>query len=105
MAKKCRSATSLGSTSRKIWAESRQSRTGWQKSDHNAGCTARGRRHTPMSTKLAYKEGRPYFSRLTGRYYPTYDAAFQDSAREGGGADIDFNLYFVRSDGASEIVF
>jgi hypothetical protein len=58
-----------------------------------------------MSTKLAYKEGRPHFSTLTGRYYPTYDSAFQDSVREGGRADIDFNLYFVRSDGASEIVF
>jgi len=58
-----------------------------------------------MSTKLAYKQGRPYFSTLTRRYYPTYDAAFQDSLRESGGADVDFNLYFVHADGTSEIVF
>ena len=58
-----------------------------------------------MSTKLAYKEGRPYFSTLTGCYYRTYDAAFQDSLPEGGGADIDFNLYFVHPDATSEIVF
>jgi len=58
-----------------------------------------------MRTKLTYKQGRPYFSTLTGRYYPSYDAAFEDSLRAGGGADIDFNLHFVHSDGTSEIVF
>jgi hypothetical protein len=34
-----------------------------------------------MSTKLTYKQGRPDFSTLTRRYYPTYDTAFQDSLR------------------------
>jgi hypothetical protein len=58
-----------------------------------------------MTTKLTYKEGRPYFSTLTSRYYSTYDAAFEDSLRAGGGAEIDFNLYFIHPDGNSEIVF
>ena len=58
-----------------------------------------------MRTKLTYKQGRPYFSTLTGRYYPSYDAAFEDSLRAGGGADIDFNLYLVHSDETSEIIF
>ena len=58
-----------------------------------------------MTKKLIYEEGRPYFSTLTSRYYSTYDAAFEDSLRAGGNADIDFNLYFVHSDGTSEIVF
>jgi hypothetical protein len=54
---------------------------------------------------LTYHKTKPYFSTLTKRYYPTYDAAFQYSLREGGGAQIDFNLYFVYPEGAAEIVF
>jgi len=42
---------------------------------------------------------------MTNRFYPSYDAAFQDSLRNGGGAYNDFNLYLVRSDGTTEIVF
>ena len=55
--------------------------------------------------QISYHKGKPYFSTLTKRYYPTYDAAFEDSLRNGGGADIDFNLYLVRSDNSVEIVF
>jgi hypothetical protein len=54
---------------------------------------------------LIYHKTKPYFSTLTKRYYPTYDAAFQDSLREGGGAQIDFNLYLVHPEGTAEIVF
>jgi hypothetical protein len=54
---------------------------------------------------LTYHKTKPYFSTLTKRYYPTYDAAFQDSLREGGGAQIDFNLYLVYPEGTAEIVF
>lgn len=50
-------------------------------------------------------KGKPYFSTLTKRYYPTYDAAFENSLRNGGGADNDFNLYLVRPDNTIEIVF
>ncbi len=53
---------------------------------------------------LTYHKTKPYFSTLTKRYYPTY-AAFQDSLREGGGAQIDFNLYLVHPEGTAEIVF
>jgi hypothetical protein len=45
-----------------------------------------------MTAKLAYMEGSPYFSTLTNRYYSCYDAAFADSLRAGGGAEVDFNL-------------
>ena len=55
--------------------------------------------------KLKFIPGRPYFSTLTSRYYPDYDSAFQDSLREGGGAYVDFNLYYVDLDGKTEIVF
>lgn len=55
--------------------------------------------------QITYHKGKPYFSTLTKRYYPTYEAAFQDSLREGGGAEIDFNLYFVHPEGSTEIVF
>ena len=55
--------------------------------------------------KLKFIPGRPYFSTLTNRYYPDYDSAFQDSLREGGGAYVDFNLYYVDSDAKAEIVF
>ena len=54
---------------------------------------------------LKFIPGRQYFSTLTSRYYPDYDSAFQDSLREGGGAYVDFNLYYVDSDGKTEIVF
>ena len=54
---------------------------------------------------LTYHKTKPYFSTLTKRYYPTYDAAFQDSLREGGGAQTDFNLYLVHPEGTAEIVF
>ncbi len=55
--------------------------------------------------QLSYQKGKPYFSSLTERYYSTYNEAFQDSLRAGGGAEIDFNLYLVHSSGAVEIVF
>ena len=55
--------------------------------------------------RISYHKGKPYFSTVTKRYYPTYDAAFEDSLRNGGGADIDFNLYLVRPDNTMEIVF
>ena len=55
--------------------------------------------------QISYHKGKPYFSTLTKRYYPTYDAAFEDSLRNGGGADMDFNLYLVRADNSVEIVF
>ncbi len=55
--------------------------------------------------QLAYHKSNPYFSTLTERYYATYDAAFQESLRAGGGAEIDFNLYLVHPSGKFEIVF
>ena len=55
--------------------------------------------------KLIYHASKPYFSTLTRRYYPSYDAAFQDSLRDGGGAYNDFNLYLVHPQGTAEIVF
>lgn len=55
--------------------------------------------------QLAYHKAKPYFSSLTRRYYATYDGAFQDSLRAGGGAEIDFNLYLVHPSGKIEIVF
>jgi hypothetical protein len=63
-----------------------------------------------MTAKRAYMEGGPYFSTLTNRYCSCYDAAFEDSLRAGGGAEIDFNLYFIHPDfiypdGNAEIVF
>jgi hypothetical protein len=48
---------------------------------------------------------KPYFSTLTRQYYTDYDAAFQDSRQWGGGAYVDFNLYYVHPDGTAEIVF
>jgi hypothetical protein len=56
-------------------------------------------------SQITYHKGKPYFSTLTTRYYPTYEAAFQDSLREGGGAQIDFNLYLVHPEGSIEIAF
>jgi hypothetical protein len=61
-------------------------------------------RELAMST-LTYIEGRPYYSSLTKRYYPTFDAAFLDSLREGGGSVCDFNLYFVHPNGDAEFVY
>lgn len=55
--------------------------------------------------QLTYHKSKPYFSTLTERYCATYDAAFQDSLRAGGGAEIDFNLYLVHPSGKIEIVF
>ncbi len=55
--------------------------------------------------QLAYHKAKPYFSSLTNRYYATYDDAFQDSLRAGGGAEIDFNVYLVHPSGKGEIVF
>lgn len=55
--------------------------------------------------KLKFIPSRPYFSTLTSRYYPDYDSAFQDSLREGGGAYVDFNIYYIESDGKFEYVF
>jgi hypothetical protein len=56
-------------------------------------------------SQITYHKGKPYFSTLTTRYYPTYEAAFQDSLREGGGAQIDFNVYLVHPEGSIEIAF
>lgn len=55
--------------------------------------------------KLIYDKDKPYFSTLTNRYYASYDLAFHDSLREGGGADCDFNLYLIHSSESAEIVF
>jgi hypothetical protein len=55
--------------------------------------------------QLAYHKAKPYFSSLTALYYASYDAAFQDSLRAGGGAEIDFNLYLVHPSGQFEIVY
>jgi hypothetical protein len=55
--------------------------------------------------QLTYHEGLPYFSTLTQRYYSSYDTAFQDSLRNGGGAYQDFNLYLVLKNGTAEIVY
>jgi hypothetical protein len=55
--------------------------------------------------QLAYHKAKPYFSTLTRRYYATCDAAFQDSLRAGGGAEIDFNLYLLHPSGKVEIVY
>ena len=55
--------------------------------------------------KLKFIPGRQYFSTLTSRYYTDYESAFHDSLREGGGAYVDFNLYYVDSDDKAEIVF
>lgn len=55
--------------------------------------------------KLKFYASKPYFSTLTRQYYPEYDVAFQDSRRHGGGADVDFNIYYINPDGTAEIVF
>ncbi len=55
--------------------------------------------------ELRYHKNKPYFSTLTDCYYPTYDAAFHDSLRNGGGAYSDFNLYLVHEDGTAEMVY
>jgi hypothetical protein len=54
---------------------------------------------------LKYSNNRPYYSTLTRRYYPDYDEAFLDSKREGGGVYVDFNFYYMHSDGTFEFVF
>lgn len=58
-----------------------------------------------MKSKLKYFKNKPYFSTLTGKYYPDYDGAFRESLRAGGGARVDFNLYYIHSTGSFEIVF
>jgi hypothetical protein len=55
--------------------------------------------------KLRYFRNKPYYSTLTRRYYPDYDTAFRESERAGGGASVDFNLYYFHSDGTFEYVF
>jgi hypothetical protein len=54
---------------------------------------------------LTFHKNRPYFSTLTRRYYADYDAAFQDSLRMGGGAYVDFNLYYLHAPENVEMVF
>jgi hypothetical protein len=56
-------------------------------------------------TKLVYHKKKAYWSTLTDRYYPSYEAAFHDSLRNGGGAYNDFNLYLVHANGTAEIVY
>jgi hypothetical protein len=58
-----------------------------------------------LMAQLTYHKAKPYFSSLTKRYYPSYDDAFQESLRAGGGAEIDFNLYLVHPSGKVEMVF
>ena len=58
-----------------------------------------------MRAKLKYHKRKPYFSTLTQRYYSTYDVAFRESMRAGGGAYIDFNLLLVHPDSTDETVF
>lgn len=55
--------------------------------------------------KLKYRKNKPYFSTLTRQCYPSYESAFKDSVRNGGGANNDFNLYLVHPDGTAEIVY
>jgi hypothetical protein len=55
--------------------------------------------------KLRFHKSKPYFSSLTRGYYPDYETAFQDSLRNGGGAETDFNLFYVHPDGSAEYVF
>jgi hypothetical protein len=55
--------------------------------------------------QTAYHKAKPYLSSLTKRYYATYDAAFQDSLRAGGGVEIDVNLYLVHPSGKVEIIY
>lgn len=52
--------------------------------------------------KLKFISSRQYFSTLTSRYSPYYDLAFQDRLREGGGAYVDFNIYYIGSNGKFE---
>jgi hypothetical protein len=58
-----------------------------------------------MRFKPRYYRNRPYYSTLTRRYYSTYDVAFRESKRAGGGAYCDFNLFLVHPDGSFEFVF
>jgi len=63
-----------------------------------------GKRTTVMA-EFTFHPTKPYFSTLTRQYYPEYDAAFHDSLRHGGGAEVDFNIYYVHPDWTAEIVF
>jgi hypothetical protein len=55
--------------------------------------------------QLTYFKNKPYFSTLTGKYYSDYNGAFRESLRAGGGAEVDFNLYYIHPAGNFEIVF
>jgi hypothetical protein len=55
--------------------------------------------------KLKRYASKPYFSTLTGKYYPDYDTAFRESKRAGGGAYCDFNICYINPDGTVETVF
>lgn len=55
--------------------------------------------------KLKRYASKPYFSTLSGEYYPDYDAAFRESRRAGGGAYCDFNIWYINPDGTVETVF
>lgn len=57
------------------------------------------------SIRLRYYKGRTIYSTLTNRYYANFDTAFQCSKKAGGGACVDFNLWFVHSGGSCEIVY
>ncbi len=57
------------------------------------------------SMKLKRYASKPYFSTLTGKYYPDYDTAFRESRRAGGGAYCDFNICYINPDGTVETVF
>jgi len=58
-----------------------------------------------MKLQLTYFKNKPYFSTLTGKYYSDYNGAFRESLRAGGGAEVDFNLYYIYPAGNFEIVF
>jgi hypothetical protein len=68
-------------------------------------CIDAGMEKQASPCRKSHCRGKPYFSTLTKRYYPTYDTAFKESLRDGGGAYNDFNLIFVQPDGKTEIVF
>lgn len=77
--------------------------------DHVGVCAAQKAQlvfwERPKMAKLKFIPGKQYFSTLTSRYYPDYDAAFHDSLRESSGAYVDFNIYYIESDGKFEYVF
>jgi hypothetical protein len=58
-----------------------------------------------VTKKLRYCKSKPYYSTLTGQYYSDYDEAFRATRRAGGGAEVDFNLYYIHPNGSFEIVY